>query len=186
MLQRLFRRYFTPLTRFVVGAAAIGALVVGGSVATAAPLAYHFLTQWGSFGSANGQFEYPQGIAVDPRGDVFVADTINHRIQKFTSAGTYLTQWGSYGSDNGQFGFLNGVACDQKGDVFVTEYYRIQEFDPSGIYLTQWGSVGTADGQFRDPQSVAVDQKGNVFVADTNNNRIEVFTRFDTGLKPGR
>ena len=54
-----------------------------------------FVTKWGSQGAANGQFEIPWGIAIDSSGNVFVADTANHRIQKFTNSGTFVTKWGS-------------------------------------------------------------------------------------------
>ena len=66
-----------------------------------------FLTAWGSAGSGNGQFSIytgPWDVAVDGSGNVYVADTGNHRIQKFDANGTFLTTWGSYGSGNGQFG----------------------------------------------------------------------------------
>ncbi|TMQ56414.1 MAG: hypothetical protein E6K72_05275, partial [Candidatus Eisenbacteria bacterium] len=57
---------------------------------------YVYLTQWGSFGTGNGQFQYPTGVATDAAGNVYVVDpVVNHRIQKFTGAGAYLTQWGS-------------------------------------------------------------------------------------------
>ncbi|HOL09915.1 MAG TPA: SBBP repeat-containing protein, partial [Bacillota bacterium] len=42
-----------------------------------------FLTKWGSFGTGDGQFDFPYGVAVDSSGNVYVADTGNHRIQKF-------------------------------------------------------------------------------------------------------
>jgi DNA-binding beta-propeller fold protein YncE len=51
-----------------------------------------FFTTWGSTGSGAGQFTYPTGISVDGNGNVYVADTGNNRIQKFTSQGVFLTQ----------------------------------------------------------------------------------------------
>ena len=66
---------------------------------------------------AGGQFDRPEGIAVDGNGDVYVADTWNHRIQKFTADGTYLTQWGRGGSGEGQFNYPAGIAISENGSV---------------------------------------------------------------------
>src|SRR5438132_8137239 len=82
-----------------------------------------YLTQWGTPGSGNGEFNRPYGVAVDAAGDVYVVDWEreslggNSRIQKFTGTGTYLTQWGSPGSGNGQFQNPSGVATDGSGHV---------------------------------------------------------------------
>lgn len=54
---------------------------------------YIFVTSWGSPGSGNGQFNWPQGIAVDSSGYVYVADTQNYRIQKFDSSGNFKMTW---------------------------------------------------------------------------------------------
>ena len=87
-------------------------------------------------------------MAVDGSGNVYVVDNGNHRIQKFTSSGTYLTQWGSYGSGDGQFNYPYGVAVDASGNVYVADLYnhRIQVFTSSGTYLTQWGTQGSGPG----------------------------------------
>lgn len=64
----------------------------------------NFVTQWGqAFGSGNGQFNHPLGVAVDTAGNVYVVDSGNYRIEKFTSNGAFLSQWGSAGTGNGQF-----------------------------------------------------------------------------------
>ncbi|MEA2051780.1 MAG: choice-of-anchor U domain-containing protein [Euryarchaeota archaeon] len=138
---------------------------------------YDFITQWGTTGSGDGQFNRPSGVAVDSSGNVFVADTFNRRIQKFDSCGTYITQWGSSDSGDGQFSRPCGVAVDSSGNVFVADTYnhRIQKFDSSGGYITKWGSSGTSSGKFYRPCGVAVDSSGNVFVADTYNSRIQKF-----------
>src|SRR5262249_7691545 len=61
-----------------------------------------FVTTWGSSGSGDGQFSFPEGVATDGSGNVYVADTGNDRIQKFDASGTFLSTWGSFGSGDGQ------------------------------------------------------------------------------------
>jgi sugar lactone lactonase YvrE len=140
---------------------------------------YTFVTKWGSQGTGDGQFKYPYGVAVDASGNVYVADTLNYRIQKFNSDGTFLTKWGSNGTGDGQFNMPYGVAVDSDCNVYVadTDNHRIQKFDSDGTFLTKWGSNGTGDGQFDMPLGVAVDASGNVFVTDFSNRCIQ---KFDT------
>ncbi|MFF5993843.1 S-layer homology domain-containing protein [Lysinibacillus sp. KU-BSD001] len=134
--------------------------------------------QFTTFLPNNGQFREPYGIAVDAGGNVYIADTNNHRIQKFTSDGTFIKKWGSYGSNDGQFNTPTGIAVDAGGNVYVADYYndRIQKFTSDGTFLKKWGSYGSNDGQFYQPYGIAVDAGGNVYVADTHNHRIQKFT----------
>jgi hypothetical protein len=138
---------------------------------------YNLIATWGSQGSGNGQFNQPNGVAVDSSGNVYVADSGNNRIQKFDSSGKYLTQWGPYGTTNGQFFQPNSVAVDSSDNVYVadTGNNRIRKFDSSGEYITQWGSYGSGNGQFKHAIGVAVDSSGNVYVIDSKNKRIQKF-----------
>ena len=143
------------------------------------PAAATYLTQWEHpYGSGNGQFEYPYGIAVDSANNVYVTDVPNNRVEKFTSSGNYLTQWGSAGNGNGQFDLPLGIAADSSNNVYVVDEdnNRVEKFDGNGNYLTQWGSNGSGNGQFASPYGIAVDSSGNfIYVADRFNNRIEKF-----------
>ena len=97
-----------------------------------------FITEWGSFGTDNGEFDTPVGIAVDSNNDVYVADNENHRVQKFTSNGDFITKWGIFGSGNGQLRGPYGIAFDSdtKG-VYVSdlENDNIQIFTQNGQFL---------------------------------------------------
>ncbi|OGR96999.1 MAG: hypothetical protein A2V88_09335 [Elusimicrobia bacterium RBG_16_66_12] len=143
-----------------------------------------FLLKWGTLGSGDGQFNAPHSLAVDGDGNVYVVDRDNHRIQKFTSDGTYLTQWGGAGTGNGQFDHPYGVAADASGNIYVADEHnsRIQKFTSSGTYLTQWGSWGSGSGQFNHPEGVAVDGAGNVYVTEQGNSRVQKFTSDGTYL----
>ena len=155
----------------------LAVIPVAAPAAHAAELPPVFSLKWGTNGSGNGQFNTPRGVAVDGTGNVYVADTYNHRIQKFTATGTYLTQWGTNGAGTGQFAYPRGVAVDGTGNVYVADRdnHRIQKFTATGTYLTQWGTNGTGNGQLNTPEGIAVHGTGNTYIADTYNHRIQKF-----------
>jgi len=80
-----------------------------------------------------GQLRSPWGIALDGRGDVYITDTGNQRVQKFDREGNFLTQWGGFGGGDAQFNFPYGIAVDARGSVFVVDSgnTRVQQFLPS-------------------------------------------------------
>ena len=90
----------------------------------------NFITKWGSKGEGDGQFFHPGAVAVDSSDKVYVADELNHRIQKFDSDGTFITKWGSRGAGDGQFDFPTGVVLDSSDNVYVADgsNNRIQKF----------------------------------------------------------
>ena len=134
-----------------------------------------FITEWGTQGTGDGQFDSPGGISVDGDGRVYVADTGNHRIQKFTANGLFLSSWGTQGTGSGEFNFPGAIVADRFGNFFVadTGNHRIQQFNRLGVSRTRWGIRGKGDGQFISPGGIALDKDENVYVADTGNNRIQ-------------
>ena len=159
------------------------AIFILAAIALASTFAYvngqdRGVTTWGSLGSAPGQFDDPAGIVVDPKGYVFVVDSDNDRIQKFTNNGTLVTLWGTSGSGPGQLSSPIGIDEDEsKRNVYVTDLgnNRVQRFTTNGLFVSTWGSLGSGPGQFNNPGRIAVDPSGNLFVADIGNNRIQKF-----------
>ncbi len=163
----------------------------------------------GNVGSADGtnsaaRFNYPEGVALDAQGNLFVVDKKNHTIRKVTLVGT---NWvvttlagsaGQSGSADGtnsaaRFYFPIGVAVDSVGNLFVSDSYNetIRKVTPVGtnwVVTTVAGSahnVGSADGtngaaRFYSPSGVAVDGAGNLFVADEINHTIRKITLVGT------
>lgn len=128
------------------------------------------LDEWGSLGSAPGQFiGIPQGIAVDAAGNVFASDDNGgNRIEKFTASGTFLLMWGSTGTTVGHFRHPVDVAVDVAGFVYVLDEtnHNVQKFTGSGQFQLAFGTSGSGPGQFIDPFGLCVDAAGRIFVAD--------------------
>jgi RHS repeat-associated protein len=137
-----------------------------------------FITKFGSEGTANGQFKTPEAIAIDSKGNVWVADTGSNRIQEFSSAGTFIRKWGTTGSEAGQLSKPRGIGFDSEGDLWVSDSgnNRLQRFTTEGTYLAQFGSAGNNNAQFAAPRGVAIDAAGNLWIADTGNDRIQEST----------
>jgi len=115
-----------------------------------------------------GKVGQPRAAAVDAKGNIYVADFVNNRIQKFGPDLQPLLAWGRRGSRPGEFKDPCGIAIGPSGEVFVADTWnsRIQVFSPEGKFLREWNHG------FFGPRGVAVDRSGTVFVADTGNGRI--------------
>lgn len=122
-----------------------------------------------------GRPVFPTALAVDGRGEIFLADPSDGRVEKWSFTGKALATWTSFGSS--PYGVVNprGVAVDARGAVYVSEAVtnRIVKLSAAGKVLAQWGTGGDAPGRFWRPGNVALDGSGNVWVADTGNGRVQ-------------
>jgi len=103
---------------------------------------------------------------MDKEGNIYVADSYNHRIQKFSSEGKFITSWGREGTDKGLFQQPCGLAVDgDRGYVFVADTWnhRIQRFSTDGNYQTSWGEG------FYGPRDIVLDKNGDLYLSDTGN-----------------
>jgi serine/threonine-protein kinase len=133
------------------------------------------IRSWGQRGSGPGQFNAPDGIAVDQRNRVvYVADKFNYRIEKFGLDGIFLMTWGSRGAAPGRLGQPADVAVGPAGNVYVADPQnnRVQEFSPTGRFLHAWTTDSSGYLPFRHPSGVAVGPSGVIYVTDYYNNRV--------------
>ena len=142
----------------------------------------------GSYGSSVNDFYLPYGVAVDASGGLFVADTHNNRIKKYTSGGSLDTSWGSNGIIAGSgaenFSQPKGLVVDADGNLFVADTVnsRIKKYASDSTLDTAWcaggimAAYGSGAGQFNSPSDAVMDSRGRTYVADMMNSRIARYT----------
>ena len=134
------------------------------------------LYAWGERGSGEGQFDRPSGLVVDSEDNVYIVDSLNHRVQKFTREGEFLFAWGEFGDGDGRFNMPWDIALDSDGNVYVSDWRndRIQKFTNDGSFMMSFGQTGTGDGEFNRPNGIAVASDGDIYVCDWMNDRVQV------------
>lgn len=145
-----------------------------------------FIQTFGTFGDLSmgeapmGSLNEPWGIAVAKNGTVYVSDTWNHRIQKFTADGKAIKTWGTFGTTEtpGSLYGPRGITISDDGRIFVadTGNKRIIIFDGNGAILGEFGTEGYNLGQFSEPTDIHFGNDGSLFIADAWNQRVQVFT----------
>src|SRR5919106_5274836 len=103
----------------------------------------YFLGEFGSFGDEKGQFTWPNSVAVDRDGNVYVTDEWLHRVSVFDADGRFLYQWGTPGDAEGQWNRPAGITFDHQDNLLVVDSmnHRIQKYSKDGRFITQWGGL---------------------------------------------
>ncbi len=135
--------------------------------------------EFGEAGSGPGQLNGPTGINFDSNNDLYMVDSKNHRVQKFSKDGKHILSFGSFGTGPGQFNKPWGLTIDKAGDIYVADWgnSRVQKFTPAGKHLLTFGTTVEEGGDLDHPSDVAVDPDGDVYVADWGNRRVQIYEK---------
>ena len=144
---------------------------------------FRFVMAFGSPGVGSGQLNNPSGIAVDQMGNIYVADTDNDRIQRFSPRGIFLDQVGGFGRRDGQFNRPVGVAAGFGLEIFVADSRnrRISLFTNNLRFAGTFGGedAGPPGLEFGFLGGVAVSRTGQVYVSDVEKSEVVRITHFD-------
>ncbi len=141
----------------------------------------------GMSGSNPGELSAPHGIDIAPDGNIYVADSGNHRIEKFSPQGVLIATYGTYANileAEAPGGTMNqpwDVAVADDGSFFVADTFnhRIQKLSADGRFVKMWGvfAQGKDAQSMWGPRGIVIDRQGNLLVTDTGNKRVMVFDR---------
>jgi DNA-binding beta-propeller fold protein YncE len=128
-------------------------------------------------------FRRPHGVSTDPFGNLFVADTGNHRVVHFDSKGRYVFEYGGYGWREGELSEPSDVTAREGFRLFVVDEgnERIQEFDigdtsPEGTVFPFGEGGGLGDQELVSPSRIEVDREGRIYVSDALCHCVWIFT----------
>jgi sugar lactone lactonase YvrE len=131
--------------------------------------------------SDNTRFNRPTDVALAPSGLIYVADTVNNRIQIFNPDGSYYGTLGAgYGTGDYQFKYPYGLFITPDGTIYVADYdnHRVQIYNSSRVYVATLGETGVPgsdSAHFHSPNDVVVDTRGYIYVSENSNYRVQVF-----------
>jgi sugar lactone lactonase YvrE len=144
----------------------------------------------------DAKISFSNHLVVDPKGNIFIADTGNNRIRRVSPDGIITTIAGTgemgFGGDGGlaveaQFAYPVAIAIDGQGNLYIADFnnHRIRKISTDGIITSVAGtgkSEYNGDGkpalesQIGEPCGVAVDRNGYIYIGDQLNNRVRVIT----------
>lgn len=165
----------------------------------------HVVARWGgtangapAYGPPVGMFNFPDAFTADPKtGNIYVADSMNRRIEALDSNGNWLWFSGkpdSGGQIRGFWQLPRGIQIGPDGNIYVVDTFRpdpkgmgtghLVVLSPDGRLLSEFGRAGSQDGAFNMPDHLALNADGTLWaIADRENNRVVIF-RLNTPYPP--
>ena len=143
-----------------------------------------FVGRFGGKGEDDHHLDKPEGIAVDPAGNIFIADYNTGFIKKYDASHKWVLTFSEYGSEKGQ-NIKSEFMDIRDGKLYMPEAgnHRVDVFDLDGKFLFDFGGQGTEAGKMNNPESAKFASDGRLYVADLKNDRVQVFDKDGKVLK---
>lgn len=124
-----------------------------------------------------GTLASPTNVAVDPQGNLYIADTLNFRVQIFSPEGKFVRAFGTQGDRPGEFIRPKGIAVDSEGHIYVAdaEFNNFQILSQEGRPLLAVGMLGSGPGEFALIAGLHIDSKDRIYTTEMYVGRIQVF-----------
>ena len=127
-------------------------------------------------GKRLGQLDRPKGVAVCPKGRIFVAEKGNNRVQVFDSNANFISSFGDKSGSNKMISPYGIFIKEDTVYVTLTGQHCIQMYTCEGVFIRETGRQGKEEGRLKSPTGIDGDKvRGKVLVCDTGNNRIQLF-----------
>lgn len=121
----------------------------------------------------------PNAVTTDQKGNIFIADSGNQRVQVYDKKGKYIRTVNGSEDGKGTSVFVNprGIGVDSRGVLYVVNNltHLVYGFDETGKEVFTFGGMGDANEQFYLPNGLFIDQNDQVYITDTLNQRVAVY-----------
>ncbi len=136
-----------------------------------------YLQTIGRRGRSEGAFNFPSYAAVNSKGDVYVVDTMNGRVQSFDKNGRFIMAFGEFGDVPGMFARPKGIAIDSEDHIYIVDgaFNNVQIFNEDGQILLNFAQYGDGRGDLILPSGISIDDDDFIYVADSWNARVAVY-----------
>jgi DNA-binding beta-propeller fold protein YncE len=142
----------------------------------------------GKRGSDDGDFYFPTYLALDGTGGLYVADSMNFRVQQFDRDGRFVRKLGENGDGPGAFARLKGLAFDRDGNLYAVDggHSNVQMFSPRFEPLMFFGGYAQKLEYFDVPSGIAIEPRQNrIYVCNEFISRINVYELLPPPVAPG-